>query len=178
MQSAIWGRKAGMFVVLGLATGILGHTMAVAIGLAAVFAASPMAFTALKLAGAAYLLYLAWQILRAPVGPEQGQRPEPEAGRAVPPRHHHEPDQSEGAAVLLRLPAQFTSPALGPIGPQTVQLGAVFMLATLLVFGAIAFFSGAFGELLQRSVTARRWLNRIAALVFVGLALRLATASR
>ncbi len=56
MQSAIWGRKAGMFVVLGLATGILGHTMAVAIGLAAVFAASPMAFTALKLAGAAYAL--------------------------------------------------------------------------------------------------------------------------
>ena len=75
MQSAIWGRKAGMFVVLGLATGILGHTMAVAIGLAAVFAASPMAFTALKLAGAAYLLYLAWQILRAPVGRNKASGP-------------------------------------------------------------------------------------------------------
>jgi len=73
---------------------------------------------------------------------------------------------------------QFTSPALGPIGLQTLQLGAVFMVATLLVFGAIAFFSGAFGELLQRSVTAKRWLNRIAALVFVGLAVRLATATR
>ncbi|WZB62786.1 LysE family translocator [Achromobacter xylosoxidans] len=179
MQSAIWGRKAGMFVVLGLATGILGHTMAVAIGLAAVFAASPMAFTALKLAGAAYLLYLAWQILRAPVGPEQGQRPEPQKPSAL---------YRRGIIMNLTNPKvllfffaflpQFTSPALGPIGPQTVQLGAVFMLATLLVFGAIAFFSGAFGELLQRSVTARRWLNRIAALVFVGLALRLATASR
>ena len=179
MQSAIWGRKAGMFVVLGLATGILGHTMAVAIGLAAVFAASPMAFTALKLAGAAYLLYLAWQILRAPVGPEHGQRPEPQKPAAL---------YRRGIIMNLTNPKvllfffaflpQFTSPALGPIGPQTVQLGAVFMLATLLVFGAIAFFSGAFGELLQRSVTARRWLNRIAALVFVGLALRLATASR
>ena len=62
---------------------------------------------------------------------------------------------------------QFTSPKLGSVGWQTVQLGAVFMLATLLVFGAIAFFSGAFGELLQRSVTAKRWLNRVAALVFV-----------
>mgnify|MGYP001952460303 CR=1 FL=1 len=55
MQSAIWGRKAGMLVVLGLCTGLLGHTAAVAFGLAAVFAASPVAFTVLKLAGAAYL---------------------------------------------------------------------------------------------------------------------------
>ncbi|KAG1385874.1 hypothetical protein G6F59_017152 [Rhizopus arrhizus] len=59
MQSAIWGRKAGMLVVLGLCTGLLGHTAAVAFGLAAVFAASPVAFTVLKLAGAAYLAYLA-----------------------------------------------------------------------------------------------------------------------
>jgi threonine/homoserine/homoserine lactone efflux protein len=77
MQSAIWGRKAGMFVVLGLCTGLLGHTAAVAVGLAAVFAASPVAFTVLKLAGAAYLAYLAWQILRAPVESEDGKRPEP-----------------------------------------------------------------------------------------------------
>src|SRR3546814_4096515 len=55
MQSAMWGRSAGMFVVLGLCTGLLGHTAAVAAGLAAVFAASPHAFTALKLVGAAYL---------------------------------------------------------------------------------------------------------------------------
>ena len=67
MQAAVWGRKAGLFVVLGLCTGLLGHTAAVALGLAAVFAASPVAFTVLKLAGAAYLAYLAWQILRAPV---------------------------------------------------------------------------------------------------------------
>src|SRR3546814_17653460 len=50
MPSAMWGRTAGMFVVLGLCTGLLGHTAAVAAGLAAVFAASPHAFTALKLA--------------------------------------------------------------------------------------------------------------------------------
>src|SRR5690606_15812668 len=63
MQSALWGRRAGFLVVLGLCTGLLGHTAAVAVGLAAVFAASPLAFHALKIAGAAYLLYLAWQVL-------------------------------------------------------------------------------------------------------------------
>ena len=150
-----------------------------AFGLAAVFAASPVAFTVLKLAGAAYLAYLAWQILRAPVASENGKRPEPLKPGAL---------YRRGIVMNLTNPKvllfffaflpQFTSPALGPIGLQTLQLGAVFMVATLLVFGAIAFFSGAFGELLQRSVTAKRWLNRIAALVFVGLAVRLATATR
>lgn len=179
MQSAIWGRRAGIFVVLGLCTGLLGHTAAVALGLAAVFAASPYAFTALKLIGAAYLLYLAWQVLRAPVHAEEGKRPEPMRAAAL---------YRRGIVMNLTNPKvllfffaflpQFTSPARGSVGLQTVELGAVFIVATLLVFGAIAFFSGAFGELLQRSVTARRWLSRIAGLVFIGLALRLATASR
>src|SRR3546814_11169500 len=65
MQSALWGPRAGMFVVFGLCTGLIGHTLAVAVGLAAVFAASATAFTVLKLAGAAYLVYLAWGALRA-----------------------------------------------------------------------------------------------------------------
>jgi len=50
----------------------------------------------------------------------------------------------------------------------------VFVLATLLVFGAIACFSGVFGGLLQRSARAQCWLNRLAGMVFLGLAARLA----
>ncbi|MBN3267256.1 threonine transporter RhtB [Bordetella bronchiseptica] len=180
MQSAIWGRTAGLFVVLGLCTGLLGHTAAVAVGLAAVFAASPAAFMALKLAGAAYLAYLAWQVLRAPVGGGGGgQRPEPLARGAL---------YRRGIIMNLTNPKvllfffaflpQFTRPEAGPMGWQIVELGAIFMLATLLVFGAIAVFSGGFGRLLRRSARAQRWLNRLAGLVFIGLALRLATASR
>ena len=60
MQSATHGRKAGLLVTLGLCTGLLGHTAAVALGLAAILAASATAFTVLKLAGATYLVYLAW----------------------------------------------------------------------------------------------------------------------
>lgn len=180
MQSALWGRKAGMFVVLGLCTGLLGHTTAVAIGLAAVFATSPVAFTILKLVGAAYLVYLAWQILRAPVKADAAQ-PRLEASSPGALYRRGIIMNLSNPKVLLFFFAflpQFTQPALGRVGLQTVLLGAVFMLATLLVFGAIAFFSGAFGRLLQRSVTTRRWLNRLAGFVFLGLALRLATASR
>jgi threonine/homoserine/homoserine lactone efflux protein len=73
---------------------------------------------------------------------------------------------------------QFANPALGSVAPQIMLLGVVFMVATLLVFGAIAVFSGAFGTLLLRSPRAQRWLNRAAGVVFLGLAVRLATISR
>ncbi|OZI16739.1 LysE family translocator [Bordetella genomosp. 7] len=179
MQSALWGRRAGLFVVLGLCTGLLGHTAAVAAGLAAMFAASPMAFTAMKLAGAAYLAYLAWQALRDPGTAAQSERP-PALSRGALYRRGIIMNLTNPKVLLFFfafLP-QFVAPAHGPVGLQIVMLGAVFMLATLLVFGAIAFFSGAFGQLLQRSPTASRWLNRLAGMVFLGLAVRLATASR
>lgn len=64
-QSSIYGRKAGISVVFGLCTGLLVHTAAVALGIAAVLQTSATAFTALKLAGALYLLWLAWQAFRA-----------------------------------------------------------------------------------------------------------------
>lgn len=75
LQSAQRGWRAGMAVVVGLCCGLVVHTGAVALGLAAVFAASAVAFTVLKLLGAAYLAYLAWQALRAPLpsaGPDAG----------------------------------------------------------------------------------------------------------
>src|SRR5690606_28859659 len=74
-QAALWGRSAGLYVVLGLCTGLMGHTAAVAVGLAALLAASPTAFTVLKLLGAAYLVYLAWGAFRAPVGADKAARP-------------------------------------------------------------------------------------------------------
>ncbi len=58
--SATRGVRAGLWVVLGLCSGLIVHTLAVALGVAALVAASATAFTVLKLAGAAYLLYLAW----------------------------------------------------------------------------------------------------------------------
>ena len=179
MQSAQRGWRAGLCVVFGLCLGIAGHTAAVALGLAAVVAASAAAFTALKFCGAAWLLWLAWGALRAPAGaPRAGAAAQGgDALRMV----------ARGVAMNLTNPKvlifflafvqQFTDPARGPVAWQTVALGLAFMLATLLVFGSIACFSAAFGTLL-RSRRAQRLLNRAAALVFLGLAVRLATAQR
>ena len=73
---------------------------------------------------------------------------------------------------------QFTDPARGSVPVQIMVLGSVFMAAAWLVFGSIACFSGLFGQILQRSVRAQRWLNRIAATVFGALALRLVMVQR
>lgn len=59
-QSSLYGMRAGVLTTLGLMTGLLGHTLAVALGVAVLFQTSEAAFTALKFLGAAYLLYLAW----------------------------------------------------------------------------------------------------------------------
>lgn len=83
-----------------------------------------------------------------------------------------------GSIFFLAFLPQFADPARGSVATQVMVLGCVFMLAALLVFGAIACCSGWFGVLLQRSVRAQNWLNRVAGLVFLGMAVRLALVQR
>ena len=178
-QSALNGRAAGVRVTLGLCTGLVVHTTAVALGVAAVFHTSAVAFTALKLVGAGYLLVLAVQAFRASGG----------AGKAGPvPRLGPWQLYRRGIIMNVTNPKvsifflaflpQFTDPAGGALVMQMVLLGAVFVVATLIVFGSISLLSGALGETLAGSPKARRILNRIAGSVFALLALRLATVQR
>lgn len=179
LHSAVHGRKAGLLVVLGLCSGLLFHTAAVALGLAAVFAASTAAFTALKLLGAGYLLYLAWGAWHAPVGiadtaTESAMTPLQTYLRGV----MMNITNPKVAIFFLAFLPQFADPAQGGMAWQIVQLGAVFMLAALLTFSAVAWFAAGFGQVFKQSLRAQRVLNRVASVVFVGLALRLATAQR
>ena len=183
LQSAQRGWRAGMAVVVGLCCGLVVHTGAVALGLAAVFAASAVAFTVLKLLGAAYL---AWQALRAPVssaGPDAGAQgaastSAPSLWRMVGRGMVMNLSNPKVLVFFLAFLPQFADPARGAMGGQLMVLGLVFIVATLLVFGAIACFSGVFGSLLLRSPRAQQWLNRVAGVVFLGLAVRLATSQR
>ena len=179
LHSAVHGRKAGLLVVLGLCSGLLFHTAAVALGLAAVFAASVAAFTALKLLGAGYLLYLAWGAWNAPIGISDTAQQE-----AMTPLQTYlrgvmmNITNPKVAIFFLAFLPQFADPAKGSMALQIVQLGGVFMLAALLTFSAVAWFAAGFGQVFKRSHTAQRVLNRVASVVFVGLAVRLATAQR
>ena len=195
MQSALHGRRAGMFVVLGLCSGILVHTSAVALGLAAVLAASTTAFTALKLGGAAYLTYLAWQAFRAP--PSEPASAPASATSSGPASAAASAGTAPGGAgamyrrgVIMNLSnpkvaifflaflPQFVQAGRGQVGLQIIWLGGVFMLATLLTFGAIACFAASAGQAFSRSPRAQLLLNRLAACVFLGLAARLVLSER
>ena len=173
-QSAMRGRAAGLWVVLGLCSGLLVHTAAVAFGLAALFATSTLAFTALKWAGALYLLYLAWQAWRAPVGALATQVTADAGGLYRRGIIMNVTNPKVSIFFLAFLP-QFVAAERGGVAMQVLELGFIFMLATLLVFGAIALTAGSLGQALARSVRAQQALNRCAALVFAALALRLAT---
>lgn len=186
VQSAQRGWRVGLCVVLGLCIGIVGHTAAVALGLAAVVAASPMLFTALKVCGAAYLLYMAWGAWRAPV--QVSETEQAQSQRDVLTLQSALGWIGRGVVMNLTNPKvlifflaflpQFADPARGSVPLQIMVLGCVFMLSSWLVFGSIACFSGLFGQILQRSARAQRWLNRIAATVFGALALRLILVQR
>ncbi|OGB28689.1 MAG: threonine transporter RhtB [Burkholderiales bacterium RIFCSPLOWO2_12_FULL_61_40] len=182
LHSAVHGRRAGLLVVLGLCSGLLFHTAAVALGLAAIFAASSTAFTVLKLCGAAYLVWLAWGAWRAPVVgvgfANSADSPAMSAGKTYGRGVLMNLTNPKVAIFFLAFLPQFADPARGSMAVQILVLGMVFILAALLTFGAIACFAASFGQAFQRSLRAQRWLNRVASVVFVGLALRLATAQR
>ena len=175
----IQGRRASVFAALGGVAGIVPHLLATILGLAAVLHTSALAWQVLKYAGALYLFYIAWCTWRDRSALAVDAASVGVSGWSIVVK-----------AVLLNvlnpkltifflafLP-QFANPSLGPVAPQIFVFGAVFIVATFLVFGSIAIFSGVFGNLLLRSARGQRWLNRITAIVFVGLAVKLATSQR
>lgn len=177
-QSARYGRRAGVVVTLGLCTGLVGHTLAVAFGLAAIVQASAVTFMILRVVGAIYLLYLAWQAWRAGT----------ESDRSVAPVLSGSELYWRGIVMNLTNPKvslfflaflpQFADPQRGSMTVQFLALGALFILATLIVFGILSMVAGGLGERFRRSPAAQRVVNRAAALIFAGLAFRLAISDR
>jgi threonine/homoserine/homoserine lactone efflux protein len=179
MQSASQGRKTGLSVVLGLCTGLIVHTAAVTFGLAAVFAASAAAFTILKFLGAGYMAYLAWQAYRAPVGLEmKQQRTTGSAWRLYVRGIVMNLTNPKVVLFFLAFLPQFVRPELGSVALQLAWFGFLFIVATLIAFSLIAYLAGYIGERLRRSESAQQLLNRAAAFVFAGLAVRLVTSKR
>ncbi|MBI9075000.1 MAG: LysE family translocator [Desulfatibacillum sp.] len=178
-QSALHGKKAGIIVMLGLCTGLVAHTTAVALGVAVIFHTSAVAFSMLKFIGAGYLVYLAWQAFKASAEIIRNALPEKFSLRKLYLRGilMNITNPKVSLFFLAFLP-QFADPSRGPVSIQIFLLGGVFILATLLVFGGIALLSGSIGQVLTRSVRFNKILNKVAGTVFLGLALKLATTER
>ncbi|MCK4536212.1 MAG: LysE family translocator [Desulfuromonadales bacterium] len=178
-QSALRGRSAGLAVMLGLCTGLVGHSTAVALGVAVIFQTSALAFSMLKFIGAGYLVYLAWQAFRAPATPIEASGSENlRLGKYYSRGIIMNITNPKVSIFFLAFLPQFADPLRGPISAQILMLGGVFIFATILVFGGIALLAGTLGEWLNRSNRIQKVMNRLTGAVFVALALKLATTER
>ena len=178
-QSSLCGKRSGLSVMLGLCTGLVVHSFAVALGVAVIFEQSALAFSVLKLAGAGYLLYLAWQAFEASATKIQGEgngeiRLLKLYGRGI---IMNITNPKVSIFFLAFLP-QFADPSRGPVWLQILILGGAFILSTILIFGGIALLAGTIGQWANRSDRAQKIMNRVTGVVFVGLALKLATTER
>ncbi len=174
-QSALEGPMAGISLTMGLLTGIMCHTAAVIFGVTVIITSSAIAFTALKIFGVCYLLYLAWGAFRSKGSKISSKDSKPRGNISLNRRGIIMNIGNPKIAVFfLAFFPQFIDPSLGQIARQTVELAASFIAAFLIVFIAIAFVAGALGEFLRRSDTAQTYLNRAAGIIFVGFALKLA----
>ena len=177
-QSAVRGKGAGLAVTLGLCTGLLVHTALVVFGVAALLAASATAFRVLKMAGALYLVYLAWGAFRAGASEVASE----DAGLSL--REYYlrgivmNVTNPKVSIFFLAFLPQFAGPERGSVALQIVLLAAVFILSALVVFGLISVLAGQIGERFRRSPKAQKVLNWTAGTVFVGLAVSLLVSER
>lgn len=155
------GRRAGYFSLIGVMAGVLVHLLAAAVGLSALLLAVPWAFDAVKLAGAAYLLWLAWSTVR---GAGFSFTPQP-----LPPV----PDRvlfrqamlasvvnPKVAVFYLSLFPQFVDPKAGSVLAQSLALGVVHVSVSTLIDGALVTVAGLLAAWFARRpgwLKAQRW---------------------
>jgi threonine/homoserine/homoserine lactone efflux protein len=172
------GRRPGMVFGLGCALGCLSHTLLAVVGVSALIAASPGAFTLLKVCGGLYLLWLGINALRSrgatAIGKvEPGEQPllrlflKGVLANAINPKV---------VLFFLSFLPQFVIAANGHVSGQLAMLGVIFTAQAAALFALLGYFSGSVGQWLGRKPRAGLWLDRLAGAVFVGLGLRLIVA--
>ena len=178
------GERASVYAALGCTTGIVPHLLASVLGLAALLHVSALAFHTLRLAGVAYLLYLAWAMWRQPDAfaladkTDTGTR-QAKAGTIVTRGFLMNILNPKLSIFFLAFLPQFVAPgrAVSPL-PQMLLLSSVFMLMTFVVFVLYGLLAH---RLRVRVIGSRRvqaWLQRGFAAAFAALGVNLALAER
>lgn len=169
------GPKAGLAAAFGFATGCIFHTALAAVGIAALIRSSDLAFNAVRYAGAAYLVWIGIQALRhrssfsiAAAGDARGLATiyrQSVIGNVLNPKV---------TLFFLSFLPQFVNAQAGHVGWQMALLGAIFMVQTVVIFGAVALFSGWLGAWIRRKPAIGERLNVFAGITFIALGIRVA----
>ncbi len=172
------GRRAGIGFGLGCAAGCFTHTLWATLGVTALVAASATAFTVLKLAGAAYLIWLGIGALRSAGATLTAADETPGAGNALRPYLLRgliaNAINPKVALFFLAFLPQFVDPARGNAALQTALFGTLFSLQTVLIFSAIGYYAGTLGGWLRARPAVGRWLDRVTGVLFIAIGIRLA----
>ncbi len=175
-RSVTQGRRAGLVSLGGVAVGFLVYLLAATTGIAAIFALVPALYTAIKLVGAAYLLWLAWQAIRP--GGTSVCTPEP-----LPvdtPRRLFTMGlvtnllNPKIAILYVSLLPQFVDPDLGSVATQSLALGLTQITVALTVNALIVLTAGTLATFLARRPTWLRVQRYVMGSVLAGLAVRIA----
>ncbi len=174
------GRMAGWISVLGVQVGNVVHIAAATLGLTAIFAAMPWVFDLIRVAGAAYLLLLAWQAVRP-------------GGRGL---FEAQDLPHDGFAKLFRMGlvtnllnpkqlvfftsifSQFLHPERGSVLQQGLQLAATHITLSIVVNGLIVAGAAGIALFVQRSAVWLRVQRYVMATMLTGLAVRLVLTER
>src|SRR6185312_4443745 len=175
-RSITQGRRAGLVSLLGVATGFLVYLTAVTAGIAAVFEVVPALYLAVKLAGAGYLLWLAYQAVKP-------------GGTAVFAPRELAPDRPRKlyamglatcllnpkiAVMYLSLLPQFVDPARGHVAEQSLAIGLAQIAVAVGGNAAIAMSAGSIAGFLARRPAWLRAQRYLMGTVLAGLAIRIA----
>lgn len=176
-RSITQGRRAGLISLVGVATGFLFYLLAATAGLVAVFSYVPALYTAVKLAGAGYLLYLAWQAVRPGGASPFDPRPlPPDSARRLYTMGLMTNLLNPKVAILyVSLLPQFVDPERGNVAGQSFVLGVTQICIALTVNCLIVLTAGTLAVFLARRPLWMRLQKAFMGAVLGGLAIKMAT---
>jgi threonine/homoserine/homoserine lactone efflux protein len=179
-RSICQGRRAGLISLGGVALGFVFYMLCAALGITAFVMAVPFAYDALRLCGAAYLLYLAWQAIKPGAASPFAVRDLPiDSPRRLFAMGFMTNMLNPKAAVLyLSLLPQFVDLERGHIFAQSVILGSTQIVVSLGVNALIAIMAGTIAVFLATKPSWARAQRWIMASILGGLAVRMATEVR
>lgn len=188
-RSVSQGRAAGLLSALGVSAGCCVHVLAVAFGLTAVLAASTVAFTVIKVVGAAYLIYLGGRMLLAP--PERDDTAADEAAEQAAAAKRPRPIQSlfmqgfltnvlnpKVVLFFLSFFPQFVDPHASHKAAAFLALGVVFIVMSTVWNSMVAWVAASVTRRVAGKPGIKRWLDRVVGTAFIALGARLAFTTR
>lgn len=170
------GARAGLLATVGVITGDALYIVAAAAGLSVLLTAFPVVFTVIRIAGAAYLIYLGIQMIRLR---KNGQADDPVAGGMSGRRAFLNGMVSSMAnpqtfTFMVAFLPQFIDPKAGPVWLQFAVLGSILIVLEFLADGTVGVLAGRIGGWLRDRQAVRRRIDAATGSLFIGLGVTLA----